>query len=38
MVADAVAHIDDELAQAALQMMERNMRADLETAAEADLR
>ena len=28
-VTDAVAHIDDELAQAALRMMERNMNADL---------
>ncbi len=36
-VADALAHVDDELAQAALRMMERNMRADLESAAEADL-
>jgi nicotinamidase-related amidase len=37
-VTDAVAHIDDELAQAALRMMERNMNADLEAAGEADLR
>jgi nicotinamidase-related amidase len=36
-VADAVAHIDDELARAALRMMERNMRADIESAAKADL-
>jgi nicotinamidase-related amidase len=28
-VTDAVAHIDPELAQAALSMMERNMRAEL---------
>jgi len=31
---DAVAHIDGELAQAALAMMERNMHADLTPAAE----
>jgi nicotinamidase-related amidase len=31
---DAVAHIDDELADAALKMMERNMHADLTPAAE----
>jgi nicotinamidase-related amidase len=37
-VTDAVAHLDDELAQAALRMMERNMNADLEAAGEADLR
>jgi nicotinamidase-related amidase len=37
-VQDAVAHIDEELAQAALRMMERNMRAGIETAAAADLR
>jgi nicotinamidase-related amidase len=37
-VRDAVAHIDDELAEAALRMMERNMSADIETAADADLR
>jgi nicotinamidase-related amidase len=30
---DAVAHIDDELARAALRMMRRNMRADVEPAA-----
>ena len=36
-VRDAVAHIDDELAQAALAMMERNMSADIESTAEADL-
>ena len=32
-VTDAVAHIDPELAQAALRMMERNMRAELISAA-----
>jgi nicotinamidase-related amidase len=37
-VRDAVAHIDDELADAALRMMERNMSADLERTASADLR
>jgi nicotinamidase-related amidase len=37
-VRDAVAHIDDELAEAALRMMERNMRADIERTASADLR
>jgi len=31
---DAVAHIDSELAEAALKMMERNMHADLTPAAE----
>ncbi len=31
---DAVAHIDDELADAALKMMERNLHADLAPAAE----
>jgi nicotinamidase-related amidase len=36
-VEDAVAHIDEELARAALRMMERNMRAGIETAAAADL-
>jgi nicotinamidase-related amidase len=36
-VEDAVAHIDDELAKAALRMMERNMRADIERTAEANL-
>jgi nicotinamidase-related amidase len=36
-VEDAVAHIDDELAASALRMMERNMDADIETSAEADL-
>jgi nicotinamidase-related amidase len=36
-VQDALAHIDDELAQAALRMMERNMDATLERAADADL-
>ena len=36
-VQDAVAHIDDELAKAALHMMERNMSADIETTADADL-
>jgi nicotinamidase-related amidase len=36
-VRDALAHIDDELAKAALLMMERNMNADLETTADADL-
>jgi nicotinamidase-related amidase len=30
---DAVAHIDDQLGKAALRMMERNMRAELVTAA-----
>jgi nicotinamidase-related amidase len=37
-VHDAVAHIDDELATAALRMMERNMGADIERARDADLR
>jgi nicotinamidase-related amidase len=37
-VRDAVAHIDAELAEASLRMMERNMDADIETAADADLR
>jgi nicotinamidase-related amidase len=37
-VRDAVAHIDEGLADAALEMMERNMGADIETAADADLR
>jgi nicotinamidase-related amidase len=32
---DAVAHIDGELAEAALAMMERNMHADLTPAADA---
>ena len=36
-VQDAVAHIDGELAEAALRMMERNMRADIERTAEANL-
>jgi nicotinamidase-related amidase len=36
-VRDAVAHIDADLAEAALLMMERNMNADLETTADADL-
>ena len=36
-VRDAVTHIDEGLAQAALQMMERNMGADIETTADADL-
>jgi nicotinamidase-related amidase len=36
-VEDAVAHIDDELAKASLRMMERNMRADIQTADGADL-
>ena len=31
---DAVAHIHDHLAQAALEMMERNMHADLRSAAD----
>jgi nicotinamidase-related amidase len=31
---DAVAHIDDELGEAALKMMERNMSAELTTAAD----
>jgi hypothetical protein len=37
---DAVAHIDRELATAALRMMERNMRAEIVTAADCldDLR
>ena len=34
---DAVAHIDADLADSALQMMERNMRADVGTAAECAL-
>jgi nicotinamidase-related amidase len=34
---DAVAHIHDNLADAALQMMRRNMRAELSHAADADL-
>jgi nicotinamidase-related amidase len=33
-VKDAVAHIDSEFADAALRMMERNMRAEIHTAAE----
>jgi len=37
-VRDAVIQIDDELAEASLRMMERNMRADVESAADADLR
>jgi nicotinamidase-related amidase len=36
-VEDAVVHIDEELAGAALRMMQRNMRADVERAADADL-
>jgi nicotinamidase-related amidase len=36
-VQDAVVHIDEGLASAALRMMERNMRADIETAAGANL-
>jgi len=36
-VQDAVAHIDEDLARAALEMMERNMDADLERTATADL-
>ena len=35
---DAVAHIDEELARAALQMMERNMRAQICAADDCDLR
>ena len=31
---DAVAHIDEDLAKAALRMMERNMHADLMRAAD----
>jgi nicotinamidase-related amidase len=34
---DAVAHIDSSLADAALRMMERNMRAQVATAASCDL-
>jgi nicotinamidase-related amidase len=34
---DAVAHIHEDLAEAALQMMERNMRADVAAAAECAL-
>jgi nicotinamidase-related amidase len=37
-VRDAVAHIDDDLAEAALRMMERNMSADIEVTGSADLR
>jgi nicotinamidase-related amidase len=36
-VRDAVAHIDGDLADAALRMMQSNMNADIETAADADL-
>jgi nicotinamidase-related amidase len=36
-VVDAVAHIDGELARAALTMIDRNMRGNLTTAAEADV-
>jgi len=36
-VGDAVAHIDSSLADAALRMMERNMRAQVATAADCDL-
>lgn len=35
---DAVAHIDADLADAALAMMQRNMRAEVPAAAEVDLR
>jgi nicotinamidase-related amidase len=35
---DAVAHIDPELAAASLKLMERNMRAQVTTAAEVELR
>jgi nicotinamidase-related amidase len=34
---DAVAHIDEQLAKAALEMIERNMRGELTTAAECRL-
>jgi nicotinamidase-related amidase len=34
---DAVAHIDDELAEAALKMMERNLHANVATASETAL-
>jgi nicotinamidase-related amidase len=37
-VRDAVAHIDEELAHAALRMMEHNMGAAVTSAADADLR
>ena len=36
-VRDAVAHIDEDLAKASLQMMERNMSADIERTADANL-
>jgi hypothetical protein len=36
-VEDAVAHIDEDLAKASLLMMERNMNADIERTADADL-
>jgi nicotinamidase-related amidase len=36
-VQDAVAHIDDDLAKASLRMMERNMDADIERTADANL-
>jgi nicotinamidase-related amidase len=36
-VRDAVAHIDDALAEASLAMMERNMNADIEETASANL-
>jgi len=35
--ADAVAHIHPDLAEAAMRMMERNMRAEIESAAELSL-
>lgn len=34
---DAVAHIDPELGEAALEMMERNLHAELVTVADAQL-
>jgi nicotinamidase-related amidase len=34
---DGVAHIHEDLAQAALKMMERNMRAELVEAADVEL-
>jgi nicotinamidase-related amidase len=37
-VSDAVAHIDRSLADAALRMMQRNMRADVGEAADCELR
>jgi nicotinamidase-related amidase len=36
-VEDAVAHIDEDLAKASLRMMERNMDADIERTADANL-